>query len=1031
MAKELTRKEKQITQLYIETLEDVGRNADNWISFLKRASYNYKYKFDEQILIYAQKPDAVACAETTIWNKKLKRWVNKGAKGIALITEKDGELGLRFVFDVSDTNSNVYGRKLKLWRAEERYTEDIIEALEDRFGTMEDKSNLPLAIISTVYNHIVDNMQDYLEELKSVTTNSKLETLKPEELENSFLEILIYSTIALTMSRCGLDVNDYIRKDCFKEIEKFNTFETMSILGTATRDFSKEILLEISKTVINLEKQEKNKNYTFERLRKNIYNKENEKGSVENENNLQSERKLSNTRLDNRENREESGTRKISENEASIPKTEQERNIHNASREQQTNRPLDTNTGNSEQKDSRDSRTDEEKIWYNRRIESEQSNGMGRTDEQYSSDSRTDSNKGDNLQLEEIQTEKEAENASFFDEQTIRKILEESPNIEKNKVDFGNFIYENHENKEKCKEYIKQVLGNAYTEFDVDDKRVGYKVNEDNLNLWLGNYLTRSEECFVDWNTITKYCIANHVHYAIPKYNKDTYSFMVGDVIHLGLQEFTIISLDNGKMTMYDNQFPLDQRTVVIKDIMSKIAENPLNDYLKDRDIPEQEKENIEENLFDKWLDTFVEEKGIDLGQILEVKTDKNTHYFEVGNIIENIKATTPEEQEEIKNMIIKIDFYNGDVIDYFKHLAQALAQNYEQQTEKENSNEEIDLLDRVLRKHKIYDIEIKIDDKGTLIAKDNYNNQWVDKQFYDFLFNEVFNYNDNGKVDLIDDEDFEKLKEYRKKYSNEIEENNIIPQKIKKNNNIEYFDLHPEIPPEERNNFRITDDNLGVGTLKEKYRNNIEAIKVLKLCEEQNRYATPEEQEILSKYVGWGGLKSAFEEQNENWANEYIELKGILTEDEYKNARASSVTAYYTPPVVIRNIYKALQNMGLKQANILEPACGIGNFFGMLPEELNNCQMYGVELDSISGKIAQQLYQKSTIAIQPYEKTNIPDNFFDVAVGNVPFDDFKPNDRRYNKNKFVLHDYFFAKTLDKVRPRRNYCFCNEQGNNG
>ena len=303
MAKELTRKEKQITQLYIETLEDVGRNADNWISFLKRASYNYKYKFDEQILIYAQKPDAVACAETTIWNKKLKRWVNKGSKGIALITEKDGELGLRFVFDVSDTNSNVYGRKLKLWQAEEKYTDDIIEALEDRFGTMEDKSNLPLAIISTVYNHIVDNMQDYLEELKSVTTNSKLETLKPEELENSFLEVLIYSTIALTMSRCGLDVNDYIRKDCFKEIEKFNTFETMSILGTATRDFSKEILLEISKTVINLEKQEKNKNYTFERLRKNIYNKENEKGSVENENNLQSERELSNTRLDNRENR--------------------------------------------------------------------------------------------------------------------------------------------------------------------------------------------------------------------------------------------------------------------------------------------------------------------------------------------------------------------------------------------------------------------------------------------------------------------------------------------------------------------------------------------------------------------------------------------------------------------------------------------------------------------------------------------------------------------------------------------------------
>ena len=1024
MAKELTRKEKQITQLYIETLEEVSRNADNWISFLKRASYNYKYKFDEQILIYAQKPDAVACAETTIWNKKLKRWVNKGSKGIALITEKDGELGLRFVFDVSDTNSNVYGRKLKLWQAEEKYTDDIIEALEDRFGTMEDKSNLPLAIISTVYNHIVDNMQDYLEELKSVTANSKLETLKPEELENSFLEILIYSTIALTMSRCGLDVNDYIRKDCFNEIEKFNTFETMCILGTATRDFSKEILLEISKTVINLEKQEKNKNYTFERLRKNIYNKENEKGSVENENNLQSERELSNTRLDNRENKQESGTREISENEASIPKTEQEGNIHNASYEQQTNRPLDTNTGNSEKEDNRVSRTNEETVWNNRGIESKQPNGMGRTDKQYSSDSRTDSSKRDNLQLEETQTEKEAENASFFDEQTIRRILEESPNIEKNKVEFSDFIYENNEDKEKCKEYIKQVLGNAYTEFYIDDKRVGYKVNEDNLNLWLGSYLSRTDECFIDWDTITKYCIVNNVHYAIPKYNKENYTFMVGDVIHLGLNEFTIISLDNGKMTIYDNQFPLDQRTVVIKDILSKIAENPLNDYLRDRDIPEQEQEKAEENSFNKWLDTFVEEKGIDLGQILEIKTENNTHYFEVGNVIENIKATTPEEQEEIKNMIVKIDFYNGDVVDYFKHLAQALAQNFEQQTSRNHNNEEIDLLDRVLRNHKIYDIEIKIDDKGTLIAKDSYNNQWEDKQFYDFLFNEVFNYNDNGTVDLIDDEDFEKLTEYRKKYSNEVVENNVIPKTTRKNNNIEYFDLHPEIPPEERNNFRITDDNLGVGTLKEKYKNNIEAIKVLKQCEEQNRYATPEEQEILSKYVGWGGLKSAFEEQNENWANEYVELKEILTEDEYKNARASSVTAYYTPPVVIRNIYKALQNMGLKQANILEPACGVGNFFGMLPEELSNCQMYGVELDSISGRIAQQLYQKSTIAVQAYEKTNIPDNFFDVAVGNVPFDDFKPNDRRYNKNKFVLHDYFFAKTLDKVRPRWNCSIC-------
>ena len=753
MAKELTRKEKQITELYFETTLNVGKNADNWISFLKRASFNYKYRFDEQILIYAQRPDAVACAETTIWNKKLKRWINKGSKGIALITEKEGELGLRFVFDVSDTNSDVYGRKFKLWQAEEKYTNDIIEALEDKFGTMEDKSSLPLAIISTVYNRVVDNMQDYLEELKSVTANSELEKLNSEQLENTFLELLLYSTIGLTMSRCGLDVNDYIPKDCFSGIEKFNTFETMSILGTATRDFSKEILLEVSKTVINVQKQEKKKNHTLEKIKQSIYNKENEKGSVENESNLHNERKLSNTRLNDRENKQESKSRQVRQNEIEVPKREQEGNLHNATSQQQTNATPNDNTGNSSKQNSTGSREDETTVWNNRGNESNQPNGMDRSDEQHSSNSRTDSNKGSNLQLEEQDNEKEVDNTSFFDGET-----------------------------------------------------------------------TNTED------------------------DKGNYTFMVGDIIYIGFQEFTISNIDNQIITMYDNQFPLDQRTVAIKDILEKVAENPMNDYLKDREVPETE-EKVE-SAFNKWLDTFIEEKGIDLEQVIEIKTEDNTHYFEIGNIIANIKATTPEEQAGIKDMIVKIDFYNGDVVDYFRHLAQVLAENFEKQQEqpKEEKQEE------------------QIED---------------------------------------------------------TKEQEIIAEKlIKKNRNIEYFDLHPEIPTEERNNFRITDDNLGVGTAKEKYRNNVEAIKVLKLCEEQNRYATPEEQITLSKYVGWGGLKSAFEDRNDNWASEYAELKELLTEDEYKDARASSVTAYYTPPVVIRNIYKALQNMGLKQANILEPSC-------------------------------------------------------------------------------------------------------------
>lgn len=851
MEKELTRKEKQITELYLETTLSVGKNADNWISFLKRASYNYKYRFDEQILIYAQRPDAVAVAETEIWNKKLKRWVNKGSKGIALITEREGRLGLRFVFDVADTNSNVYGRKLKLWTAEEKYSNDIIEALENKFGEMENKDDLPLAIISTVFNYVSENIQDYLEDLKSVKANSKLETLEEKELEDKFKELIMFSTIALVMSRCGLDINYYIPKGNFATIENFNTFETMSILGTATRDFSKEILLEISNTIINLQKQEKKKNYTFEINKIKNYDKENEKGSVKNEYNLQRTRGLSNTRPNNsEETNRKNENRQIRENEVTIPKREQEGNLHNVSGEQQIDRPLDTNRTDSYKENKPIGRANETTIWNNRGNESEQPNGMGRADEQHSSNSRTDSSKGTNLQLEEKKNEKEVDNTSFFDDKTIRNILENSPNVIKDKVNFGNFIYENNEDKEKCKKYIKEVLGNAYTEFEVDNERVGYKANEDSLNIWRGNYLNRIEECFKDWDTITKYCIANNVHYAIPKYNQDIYTFKVGDIIYLGLQEFTIIDINNENITMYDNEFPLDRRTVTTKDIVNKIAENPMNDYLKERKLTEEKQESA----FDKWIDTFVVEKGIDLQKIIEVKTENNTHYFEVGNIIENIKSTTAEEQAGIKDMIVKIDFHNGNVLDYFKHLARALAEKYDKQQEQ----------------------------------KDRQKNE--------------------------KEEQIEETKE----------QETVAEKLIKKNSNrnIEYFDLHPEIPTEERNNFKITDDNLGVGTVKEKYKNNVEAIKVLKKCEEQNRYATPEEQEILSKYVGWGGLKSAFEDKNDSWANEYAELKELLTEDEYKDARASSVTAYYTPPVVIRNIYKALQNMGLKQANILEPSC-------------------------------------------------------------------------------------------------------------
>ena len=230
-------------------------------------------------------------------------------------------------------------------------------------------------------------------------------------------------------------------------------------------------------------------------------------------------------------------------------------------------------------------------------------------------------------------------------------------------------------------------------------------------------------------------------------------------------------------------------------------------------------------------------------------------------------------------------------------------------------------------------------------------------------------------------------------------------------------FDLHPDVSMAERHTFNLKENEVETVGKKERFRRNIMAIQLLKKCQEENRFATPEEQIILSKYVGWGGLSEAFDENNSAWATEYLELSSVLTPEEYASARESTLTAFYTPPEVITAIYKAMEQMGFKEGNLLEPSCGIGNFIGMLPDSMQDSKIYGVELDTISAGIAQQLYQKTTIAAQGFEETNLPDSFFDGVVGNVPFGDFKVSDKRYDKHKFLIHDYFFAKSLDKLRP--------------
>lgn len=1009
----------EVKQLYKETIKDIRSNEDNWLQFLKSASWNFKYNFDDQILIYAQKPNATACAEMKEWNEKVtpKRWVNKDTKGIAIYAKEGSTLPLRFVFDISDTH-NYRNTEYKLWSAEEQYQNEIIEALEDKFGTINNKENLGQALIEISYNMATDNIQDYLVTIEKYKKNTPLKNMETEEIKSLFLLNVWASVTYMMMTRCGIEPEQYISKQEFSNMKYFNNSNLITILGTATSEIAETGLREIAKTIRNLRIEEKNQNRTFAEKENQEYsnNKEIEKGGKGyDENRLHDTGRLSNTKY-NSERREDSKW-KIRKNEVEFPKNTQESRVHNIENGQQIDTTFKTSTRTSNEYDTRNDRENAESRGDNRNIEDDRPYEMDRLNEQLQDDGRTTSSERDNLQLdlptEQEQKQKiaEVENTSVlsFTQEMIDDELQIGSHTVDGKFRIFEYLSQNHSSKENA-DFLKKEYGEggwSPNHFDLSEwhnaKGIlltkGHEDNAPSLLLsWYDvekrirqlisddRYLNDKEkEEYLKWQEdkqIDKKDTSVEKTEKIDNSNEE-FAYRLQDRVFIGANEYEIININDKKVTIADIKFPIFMQEFDFDVFDKRVRETPYNDHLKKsnrNDLKEQqedlqdflnniialgkidgieivvddnndiqkikmkdselslqqfysylieffdensqlisnveldrlnkeleqirkdnktkyigkniiykdeqytiigidegndyaigdlavlqsqdspEKRTIEpldyidwliekdiENVqkkskvyapkrksdFENWLDTFIEEKGIDLNQIIEIKTDNNTHFFEIGNIVDNIKVTTKEEQAKIKDMIVKIDFNNGNVVDYFEHLAKGFAQNYEKQEEK------------------------------------------------------------------------------------------IIPQiKRKRKNKIEYFDLHPEIPLEQRNNYRITDNQLGEGTLKEKYSRNIEAIKTLKKCENENRYATIDEQEIMSKYVGWGGLPEAFDKNNSSWTKEYEELKSLLTEKEYEEARKTTLTAFYTPPIVIKAMYKALENMGLEKGNILEPSC-------------------------------------------------------------------------------------------------------------
>ena len=911
-----------VNEMANETLKEITQSGENWTKFLNTASNNYKYSFNEQVLIYAQKPNATACADIETWNNKLKRWVNKGAKGIALISIEDGRSVLRHVFDISDTHSGI-NRNLKLWEVKSSYENGLIETLENSFGNLEIKSNLAEAIYSSSMNLVEDNYQDYLVDLRDVLENSSLQNLSEDELESLFKGILINSISYMTLNRCGIDPLEHFSYNDFELIKQFDTKSVISRLGAATSDISEQVLREIASSVRNFEKSTNNMNRTFVNNQKtNYYNNENKNNEGRNDydnNRIQTNGRLSDTTSSFTQN-QDNATGEILKNEGEILEGIQKRSIRGIDVRWQDGRTLRRDRGNGTKNAERSNQESSREEQNRREFKGDQPNGMGTRNELNKKSSRGDSNDGVDIQL------------NLFSDIYIPPIRDlPSQNEQKNIIE--------------AQAEVDNTPAFSFTQ-DMIDTALKAGTGHQNgkfrvYRLYQETYSSKDRQNF----------LKKEFNY----YGTNGVKGLEGIWVEYSPGKGLKLSKSNSEDNMQVNWATIEKR---IGELISL-----------DRYFTSEEKEN-----YQNWLENeYEDEKWMFDSAFKEDKiTDKDKLTIE--NIEKNYKLT------------------NGN---YF-HFHTSEEGYY----------------------YSIYDQYGNEQDGGLLEYSDNKENQTlidIRKRLAEFTnIKELSN---------------ENLKEVSQEFIDELEAKEVFLNE--ENNTAIIIDKKQSAiqnETQEKINYHIEDNLIGEGTPKEKVARNIDAIKLLKKLEDENRLANKEEQEVLSKYVGWGGLPDVFDQNKSNWSNEYNELKEILTDEEYESARASTLTAFYTPPIVIKSIYKALENMGLEQANILEPSCGIGNFLGMIPEKLENSNLYGIELDSISGRIAKQLYQKADIRVEGYEKADLPDSFFDVAIGNVPFGDFKVNDSRYDKNNFLIHDYFFAKTLDKVRPGGVVAFITSKG---
>ena len=1000
------------------TANGLTRYWESWTDYLTTASRLYKYPFADQLMIYAQRPDATACAEFDIWRNRMNRYVRRGSKGIALLDESSGFPRLHYVFDVSDTGVRRNSRDPEVWQLGPDLVQPVSEMLAATYGISGERVSQQLADVAgkLVADYWDNNSGDIL----AIVDGSLLMDYDEAGVEMQFKSAAAISVTYTLLERCGFEPAGWFDKDDFQAVYNFSTPDSVYALGAAVSDMSREVLRQIERTVKTTIRRRNNERSQHE---------------YEQQSELHADRGLSSPEPDPASAEDPAG--QVRQAAPDVPERPSPSAVqHDAPEREPVPAPDGGGAKRSSDEGADDDRTAGEEPGPG---QGEESDGVGTAHEQPTGAGRGSDSDGTDLQLSFLDAviPTEAQQIEHID----RAESEKSPSafvlsqaeIENELRKHGSGfqdgkqriieLYQTQPDRKLRAKALAKEYGIGGHSQDFLDGSSGF-VNHDGKGLEFDHYPDH-QKVTLSWTQVEKYIDLmiqsdryltdkEKEHRAAVQEAERQLPMLDGDAAaeYNALKEQypnTLIGFELGGYFLFYDKDAITVKEVFRSNLLSQenaLGKVKVTGFLRREWVAKSQK------LWAEGNSIYLAGQGGD-GTHHQTKYLREEDYLPIGIII---KLDGRDFRVDHVNFMFKsvslqdMDLTNSGQPIFRVERLPNIRELYEQQ-----QDEIIDVSPEKAVDYKVGD-EVVVDlPTRTIEGKIGYVGE-TDVRI------DTSAHGQSWDNEVLNKQQFEDG--LRRDEPTPDEELNKLPISVEVNGEWQTFPdaaaadeaLNAEPMPEAAGNFHITDDNLGVGGPKQKFARNIEAIQTLRTLEQEHRGATAEEQQVLSQYVGWGGLADVFDPNKENWSAEYTQLKGLLTEEEYAAARASTLNAHYTSPVVIRAIYDAVEKMGFQSGNILEPSMGIGNFFGMLPSGMADSRLYGVELDSITGRIAQKLYPQADITVAGFETTDRRD-FYDLAVGNVPFGQYKVNDKAYNKLGFSIHNYFFAKTIDQIRP--------------